>query len=147
MATGHSTQHWRTIARATRALAQLLLIVVIVASASLAGRTYLYCHTMRTVMPKACCPGHDVQPSADPSASVVVSSACCQSHSLAPLGLWAPTPRVAEIGAPFVLCEAPRLVPPEPDLARATEFASRACAMRTGPPKSRLHVRLMVFHV
>lgn len=134
----------RTFARTTSAALRLVVAGVVLTSAATAGHAYVYCQAMQATISHACCAGSTNARQAERAA---VRSDCCQSRSVASLGTWTKNDaRAPELIAPVVS------FPTAHALALATvptpqAWLDRALAMRTGPPRGRLHLQLMVFHI
>jgi hypothetical protein len=138
----------RIFARAIGVLARLGVAAAVLAGASQAGHTYVFCRAMQAVMPHACCPTRaGVAPETEAPALAAVASDCCQAKSAATLGSWTPTARSSELAAPALVAMA-LPSPRDPFVtSRTADLPRHSAAMRTGPPKLRMHVRLMVFQV
>ncbi|HKU45181.1 MAG TPA: hypothetical protein VJR89_43775 [Polyangiales bacterium] len=139
----------RKLRRAVRAVGtgavSLLLAGVVFASVTQAGRTYLYCRVMRTVMSHACCQraAHDRTLQA---ASALWAPECCQARSAASLEACTPSARATESVAPASSVALPVLLTAAIGFD-APEACLRDATLRAGPPKLRTHARLMVFHI
>lgn len=136
----------RTRRRIFNGLPALLLALVVLGDAALAGRGYVYCTAMETVMDHACCAKHaGVLENAGPVVALRPRE-CCQVRSNASLGLWTtPGPRNVELPPPLV-ATVPR---PAIDYS-ASEVAAGSHQVRlmyTGPPPSRALALLMVFQI
>lgn len=136
----------RTRCRLFTGLPALLLALVVLADAALAGRGYVYCTAMQSVMDHACCAKHA---GAAESSSPVVAALprdCCQARSHSSLGLWTTqSSRNLELPPPLVA-----IVPRAALVHSARELAANryeARRMHTGPPPSRALALRMVFQI
>lgn len=139
----------RSLTRVTRRVCDaglaLLVAGAVFLSASQAGRTYVYCRVMQTVMSHACCAARGGAHQA--SAHAELASECCQPRSVASLAECTPAHRSDDHPALSAALAPLSNVEPAVAPARATALSARDPKMRAGPPKLRLHALVMVFHV
>src|ERR1700753_2873381 len=136
----------RTAHKASELAVALVLMVVVIASATQAGRIYWYCASMHQAMSHACCA--ERQRHADTNVvgdAQVVAPDCCQSRSLASLDVCAPTIRAeheqpVQLGAPPPTAAIVGL----PLAIQATQKNAEIYE-RIARSKLRTHARLMVF--
>jgi hypothetical protein len=137
----------RAVRAALEAMLASLVVAAVLAGSVHAGRTYVYCRAMQAVMSHACCPSHAREMRATGDVRAWVAPTCCEARSLPSLAAYTPTHRAAEPSAPAAVALAlPRYaaIASTPVLS---EWSFGDPTMRAGPPKLRVHLLLMVFHV
>jgi hypothetical protein len=136
----------RGAARAAGTALSLMLAVTVLTGLLQAGKRYVDCRAMRQVMSHACCSGHASTERTNAAALSEIAADCCQARSVRALGAWTQAARAAEFSAPVVAVALPSPF----GLAAVTsvaDFSERDRIMRTGPPRSRVLARLMVFRI
>jgi hypothetical protein len=142
---GHALKSRRAI-RFAGAIARASLAAVVLLVALEAGKTYVFCRATQTVMRHSCCPAPRAETRARTTAQNSVQSDCCQARSAPSLEHWTPSPRTLEVAAAAPIA-IPHFAHDEAHLRNVAWIFVRDPSAQTGPPKARVHVRLMVFHI
>ena len=134
---------WRLLVATRSARFGALALVVataIFASSVQAGRLYVYCSAMQTVMSHACC----TKLHRDSAVRAAIANPCCEPRSTTSLAAFVPGARDLQVSAP-PLATATLTAQPFATNARQSHWVRPS--LHGPPPRLRVHVLVMVFQV